>query len=149
MDRIVDIATEGHHLSAHRGFLKVEKDGVEIGRVALEDIHAVIVHSHDVTWSGSLVARLAEHGAPIVFCGSNHLPVSVTLPLEGHQAQGARMLAQISASRPLSKQIWRKIVAAKIRMQGALLASLGIEGASAFGFMADRVSSGDKENLEA
>lgn len=49
MERIVDIATEGHHLSAYRGFLKVEKEGAEIGRVALEDIYAVIVHSHGVT----------------------------------------------------------------------------------------------------
>lgn len=72
MDRIVDIATDGHHLSAHRGFLLVERDGSDVGRIALDDVHAVIVHAHGVTWSGTLVARLAERGAPIVFCGVNH-----------------------------------------------------------------------------
>jgi len=149
MDRIVDIATDGHHLSAHRGFLLVEKDGDEIGRVALDDVHAVIVHAHDVTWSGALVARLAERGAPIVFCGSNHSPIAVTLPLEGHHAQGGRMQAQWNASKPLAKQAWRRIVAAKITMQGSLLAAHGVDGAQAFPFMAARVSSGDKENLEA
>lgn len=71
MDRIVDIATDGHHLSAYRGFLMVERDGAEVGRIALDDVHAVIVHAHGVTWSGTLVARLAERGAPIVFCGTN------------------------------------------------------------------------------
>lgn len=149
MERIVDIATDGHHLRAHRGFLMVEKDGVEVGRVALEDVHAVIVHAHGITWSGSLVTRLAERGAPIVFCGTNHAPVAVTLPLEGHHAQGGRMQAQWNASKPLAKQIWRRIVAAKIAMQGALLAARGIDGAQAFPFMAARVTSGDKENLEA
>lgn len=148
MERIVDIATDGHHLSTHRGFLMVKGDGEEIGRVALDDIHAVIVHAHSVTWSGNLI-RLTERGAPIVFCSSNHSPVAVTLPLEGHHAQNARMQAQLAASKPLMKQLWRKIVSAKIQMQGSLLAARGIVGAEAFPFMARRVSSGDKENLEA
>lgn len=149
MDRIVDIATEGLHLSIHRGFLLVEKDRKEVGRVALDDISAVIVHAHGVTWSGTLVAGLAERGAPIVFCGANHAPIAVTLPLEGHHAQNARMQAQLAVSKPLTKQLWRKIVAAKITMQGSLLAAHGIPGAEAFPFIARRVSSGDKENLEA
>lgn len=149
MDRIVDIATDGQHLSAHRGFLLVQSDGEEIGRVPLDDVHAVIVHAHGVTWSGTLVARLAERGAPIVFCGANHLPVAVTLPLEGHHAQAARMQAQMNASKPLAKQLWRRVVSAKITMQGSLLQALGVEGAQAFSLMARRVTSGDKENLEA
>lgn len=149
MDRIVDIATDGLHLSTHRGFLMVEKEREEVGRVALDDIHAVIVHAHGVTWSGNLVTRLAERGAPIVFCAANHSPVAVTLPLEGHHAQNARMQAQLSASKPLVKQLWRQIVSAKILMQGSLLTARGVAGAEAFPFMARRVSSGDKENLEA
>lgn len=149
MDRIVDIATDGQHLSIHRGFLIVEREREEVGRVALDDIHAVIVHAHGATWSANLVAGLAERGAPIVFCGSNHSPIAVTLPLEGHHAQNARMQAQLAASKPLVKQLWRRIVSAKIEMQGSLLAARGIAGAEAFPFMARRVSSGDKENLEA
>lgn len=149
MDRIVDIATDGRHLSAHRGFLLVEEGGEEVGRVPLDDIHAVIIHAHGVTWSGTLVARLAERGAPIVFCGANHSPVAVTLPLEGHHAQAARMQAQLNASKPLAKQLWRRIVSAKILMQGSLLAARGVDGAQAFPFIARRVTSGDKENLEA
>jgi len=149
MDRIVDIATDGLHLSVHRGFLMVERDREEVGRVVLDDIHAVIVHAHGVTWSGNLVARLAERGAPIVFCGANHLPIAVTLPLEGHHAQNARMQVQLAASKPLTKQLWRRIVSAKIMMQGSLLAARGIAGAEAFPFIARRVTSGDRENLEA
>ncbi|GAB1481023.1 type II CRISPR-associated endonuclease Cas1 [Paracoccaceae bacterium] len=149
MDRIVDIATDGLHLSLHRGFLLVEKDRAEVGRVALDDIHALIVHAHGITWTGNIVAALAERGAPIVFCNASHTPVAVTLPLEGHHAQNARMQAQIGASGPLMKQLWRRIVSAKIMMQGALLSARGIAGAEAFPFIARRVSSGDKENLEA
>jgi CRISP-associated protein Cas1 len=149
MERIVDIATDRLHLSTHRGFLMAERDHEEVGRIALDDIHAVIVHAHGVTWSTNLVTRLAERGAPIVFCGANHSPIAVTLPLEGHHAQGARMQAQWNASKPLAKQLWRRIVSAKITMQGSLLAARGIPGAEAFPHIARRVSSGDRENLEA
>jgi CRISPR-associated protein Cas1 len=149
MDQIVDIATDGLHLSVHRGFLMVEKEREEVGRVPLADVHAVIVHAHGVTWSGTLAARLAERGAPVVFCDTNHSPVAVTLPIEGHHAQSSRMRAQLDASKPLMKNLWRKIVSAKITMQGSLLAARGIAGAEAFPLIARRVGSGDKENLEA
>ncbi len=149
MDRIVDIATEGRHLSLYRGFLIVEEDRQEVGRVALDDIHAVIVHAHGTTWSANLVAALAERGAPMVFCGANHSPIAVTLPIEGHHAQNARFRAQWGASKPLAKQLWRRIVSAKIAMQGSLLAARAVAGAEAFPSIAARVKSGDTDNLEA
>ena len=58
MDRIVDIATDGLHLSLHRGFLLVERGRAEVGRVALDDVHALIVHAHGITWTGNIVAAL-------------------------------------------------------------------------------------------
>ena len=149
MERIVDIATEGLHVSAYRGFLIVAKDRAEVGRIALDDIHAVILHAHGCTWTGNVVAALAERGAPIVFCGANHSPVAVTLPIEGHHAQGARVRAQWNAGKPLAKQLWRRIVVAKVAMQGALLAAHDAPGAAAFDLLARRVRSGDPDNLEA
>lgn len=149
MDRIVDIGTEGLHLSAYRGFLIVAKDREEVGRVALDDVHAVILHAYGCTWTGNLVTALAERGAPIVFCAANHSPVAVTLPLEGFHAQGARMRAQWDAGKPLAKQLWRRVVIAKIAMQGSLLTAHGADGARAFDHIARRVRSGDPDNLEA
>jgi CRISPR-associated protein Cas1 len=149
MDRIIDIATDGRHLSLHRGFLVVEAGRKEVGRIALDDVHAVILHAHGTSWTANLVAALAERGAPIVFCGSNHAPVAVTLPIKGHHAQNARFRAQWEASKPLGKQLWRRIVSAKILMQGSLLAARGVAGADAFPLIARRVKSGDSDNLEA
>ena len=149
MERIVDVATDGLSLSLHRGFMLVHRDREEVGRVALDDVHAVILHAHGLTWTTNLVAALAERGAPIVFCGSNHSPVAVTLPIAGHHAQGGKMRAQWEAGRPLFKQLWRRVVVAKITMQGSLLAANDAPGADAFAFIARRVRSGDPENLEA
>lgn len=149
MDRIVDIGTEGLHLSTYRGFLTVSKDRDEVGRIALDDVHAVIVHAHGCTWTGNLVAALAERGSPIVFCNAHHSPVAVTLPIAGFHAQGARMRAQWDAGKPLAKQLWQRVVKAKIAMQGALLAFHDAPEAAAFDLIARRVRSGDPDNLEA
>lgn len=149
MDRIVDIATDGLHLSAYRGFLIVALDRQEQGRVALDDIHAVIVHAHGVTWTTSLVVALAERGAIMVLCAANHAPVAVISPIDGHHAQAAKMRAQWDAPRPLFKQLWRQLIVAKISMQGSLLAAQGRSEANALAMMARRVRSGDPDNLEA
>lgn len=148
MERIVDIATDGRHLSAYRGFLVVSEGHEEVGRIALDDIAAVIVHAHGVTFTTSLIVALAERGAMMVFCANNHAPVAWCLPLEGHHAQNARMRAQWDAGKPLSKQLWREVVVAKIRWQGAILSARGID-APAFEALARRVGSGDPANVEA
>lgn len=148
MQRVVDISTDGLHLATQRGFLTVSAAGEEKGRVALDDIGALIVHAHGTTWSNSVMVRLSERAVPVVICGSNHAPVACVWPLEGHHAQSARMRAQLSASRPLAKQLWRLLVAGKIRMQGEALRFAGRES-GAFESLARKVRSGDPENVEA
>jgi CRISPR-associated protein Cas1 len=148
MERIVDIATDGRHLSAYRGFLIVSEKREEVGRIPLDDVAAIIVHAHGVTWTTNLVAALAERGALLVLCGANHAPVAVCMPLDGHHGQNARIRAQWEAGKPLAKRLWREIVVAKIRWQAAALEAHGIE-AGAFRMLARRVRSGDPDNVEA
>ena len=148
MERIVDIATDGRHLSAHRGFLIVGEGHEEVGRVPLDDVAAVIVHAHGVTWTTNLAVKLAERGAVLLLCGANHSPVALCLPIAGHHAQNARMRAQWEAGRPLAKQLWRQVVIAKIRWQAAALEAAGASGEPLL-FLARRVRSGDPDNLEA
>lgn len=148
MNRIVDIATDGRHLSVHRGFLCLEERRQEVGRVALDDIAAVIVHAHGVTYSNNLLTALAERNILLVICSSNHAPVSLFWPLAGHHGQGARMQAQWRASKPLMKQLWRTIVTAKIRTQGAVLSGFALRSGG-LDALARKVKSGDPENVEA
>ncbi|MCB1412467.1 MAG: type II CRISPR-associated endonuclease Cas1 [Xanthobacteraceae bacterium] len=148
MQRVVDISTDGLHLATLRGFLTVSAAGEEKGRVPLDDVGALIVHAHGTTWSNTVMVRLSERAIPVVICGANHAPVACVWPLAGHHAQGARMRAQLSAGRPLAKQLWRLVVAGKIRMQGEALRFVGREG-GAFEALARKVRSGDPENVEA
>ena len=89
-----------------------------------------------------LLAELADRGAPVVFCASNHAPRSVLMPLDGHHAQGARMRAQWQAKTPQIKQAWKQVVIAKIRMQAAALEAHGHAHAP-LEMMVRKVTSGD------
>ena len=50
-NRIVEIATDDVHLSLFRGFVKLSKEGGEIGRVALPDIGGLVVRGYGATIS--------------------------------------------------------------------------------------------------
>ena len=145
---LVEISEDDRHLSVFRGFLRVEHGGEELGRVALDDISAVIANAHGLTYSNNLLVKLAERGIPMVLSGANHLPVAVVWPVDGHHLQSARMLAQAGAPKPLCKRLWKQLIQAKIRNQGAVLASLG-QPAGGFDLLARQVRSGDPENVEA
>lgn len=146
--RVVDIATDGRHLSVQRGFLLVQSQGMEVGRVPLDDIDAVIASARALTFSANLLEALADRGIALVVCGTNHQAVSLLLPVTGHHAQAGRIRAQIAASLPLSKRLWQKLVRAKVENQGAVLAHVGM-APGAFATLARAVRSGDPDNIEA
>jgi len=148
MERIVDLASDGLHIAVTRGFLAVEKNREEMGRIPLDDIGGVIPHAHGLSWSNNVLVKLGKLGVPVVICGPNHMPISCLWPFEGHHLQGARLAAQAAAPRPVAKRLWKEIIQAKIRMQGAVLGASGAE-AGAFDRLARSVKSGDPENIEA
>ncbi|WP_438725748.1 type II CRISPR-associated endonuclease Cas1 [Parasphingorhabdus sp. DH2-15] len=149
MDRIVDIETDKLHLCVIRGFMAIKLDHEEIGRIALDDIAAVIVHAHGVSWTTNLIVQLAQRGAMMVLCAANHAPVAMMVPVEGHHSQNARFRAQWDAPRPMMKRAWKDIVSAKVHMQGSLLTAIGKEEGEGVSRMAKRIRSGDPENIEA
>lgn len=146
--RIIEVETDGIHLSVDRGFIIVSKECETLGRIALDDIAALVVHGHGATFSANLTARLAARGVPMVICGSNHAPLALLLPLNGHFEQGLRMQAQAEASRPLRKRLWRDIVRAKIAAQADAIETVGEYPGPLRGLIRN-VRSGDPDNIEA
>lgn len=146
--RIVEVAEDGRHLARHRGFLTVSASGEELGRVPLDDIAAVIANAHGLTYSNNLLVALAERGAPLVVCASNHRPSAILWSADGHHEQAGRMADQAAAGRPLKKRLWTQLVVAKIESQRDTLESVGAahEG---FSLLARKVRSGDPDNVEA
>lgn len=146
--RIVEVAEDGRHLSVQRGFLVVEAEREEVGRVPLDDVAAVIANAHGITYTNNLFVGLAKRGAPVVLCGPNHAPAAWMWPAEGHHAQTERMRAQVSATQPLAKRLWQAIVCAKIAQQAAVLDTVG-QPSGGVAALARKVRSGDPDNMEA
>lgn len=146
--RVVEVATDGRHLSIDRGFLIVTEQGTELGRVPLDDIAAVIANAHGLTYSNNLLVRLAERGIPAVLCGANHMPAAIVWPTDGHHIQTGRMNDQVAASLPLKKRLWAQLVRTKILAQGATLAAVGAPHGG-FYLLSRKVRSGDPNNVEA
>lgn len=147
-ERIVEIVEDNRHLSVEYGFLVVSEKGAELGRVPLDAICAVIANAHGITYSNNLLVRLAEFGAPLVICGANHNPVGFLWSVNGNCYQAGRMDAQIASTKPLSKQLWKQIVQAKITQQAALLQISGKPTAPLI-FLINKVQSGDASNVES
>ena len=146
--RVIDISQDKRHLSLERGFFVVSSGRDELGRVPLDDIAAVIVSGHGITHSSNLLAALAERGVPFVLCASNHHPVGMLWSTEGNYRQSGRMDAQLAASKPLQKRLWQQVVKSKLRMQASVLECVGAPTAPLLR-LADKVRSGDPDNIEA
>ena len=147
MDRIIEIAQDNRHLATEHGFMIVSENGAKIGRVQLDQIGAVIANAHGLTYSNNLLVRLAEQNAPLVICGSNHVPASVMLPLDGHHLQGDIITAQAAMKQTTLNRFWKEIIQTKIRQQAEVLDACGLPD-KPLRYMIPQIKSGDPENLE-
>ncbi len=147
LGRIVELATEGGRIGVDRGFLTVTS-ATATGKVALDDIEAVIASAQGLTYSNAALAALAERGTPLVICGRDYAPAAVVMPMNGHFQQGLRMAAQACAAKPVGKRLWASIVRAKILAQAEALDRVG-SGSARLRKLAESVRSGDPDNCEA
>ncbi len=146
--RVVEIATDGRHLSVFRGFIVVNEHGEEVGRVPIDEVAAVIANAHGLTYSNNVLVELSSRGIPVVLCGANHMPAAIVWPVDAHHVQTGRMNDQVAASLPLKKRLWAQLVRAKIQAQGATLAAVGAPSGG-FHLLSRKVRSGDPDNVEA
>lgn len=147
-NHIVELNETGLAVHKSRGFLSVRNGDGEVGRVALDDIGAVLVSSPSMTWSNTAMAELAQRGVPIMALGSNFNPIAVTLPLIGHHVQAHRFRAQADASLPFRKRAWSQLVKQKITAQAAIADRIGMP-CERLRRLAKSVKSGDPDNTEA
>jgi CRISPR-associated protein Cas1 len=144
----VEISTEPVHLASRLGQLIFQRRDRIVGQTAIEDIGIVMVDHPQTTYTHQALSSLAASDAVLVICGDNHLPVAMMLPLASHTQIIWRVADQINLSKPVRKQLWKQLVAAKIRNQAMNLRS-DCPARPALLAMANRVKSGDPDNLEA
>lgn len=116
--------------------------------IPVEDIGIVVLDNRQITITHGLLEALLDNNCAVITCDSSRLPVGLMLPLCGHTTQNERFRYQIEASLPLKKQLWQQTIQAKIRNQAKVLQSQGVSISNMM-IWAEKVKSGDSENLEA
>ncbi len=116
--------------------------------IPIEDIGIVILENSQITISHSLLSALLENNTAVVTSDGKHHPNGLFLNLDGNTLQSEKFNAQIKASSPLKKQLWKQTISAKIKNQAWLLAERDVPVRNML-VWAKKVRSGDPDNYEA
>lgn len=115
--------------------------------VPIEDIGFVVLEHQQTTVTLPLLNALADNNVAVIFCNDKAMPSAMLMNLDSNTTQAENYRAQVEASEPLKKNLWKQIVEAKIRNQAQLLDRLGKDGAKLKPYYSN-VKSGDTDNRE-
>lgn len=149
---ILEISNNGCYLRLFRGFILVIRDQKELGRVIIDELNCVLISAIQSALSKPVMVKLAENGVPIILCGNNYHPISITLPYTNHHQSYKILQNQINISQPLKKRLWQSLVKTKINHQRQVLTHCQPNQQTAIKLLkrlSDKVRSGDSDNCEA
>lgn len=136
------------YLKVRQRQLVIEREQQEIAQVPFEDIGILLISHNQVVLSHSVIQNCAEAKAILVHCNTKYLPVSLTLPLCAHSLHTKVLREQVALKPVRRKQLWQKIVQAKVAEQALTLERLNKPSLS-LQTMVKKVKSGDSTNIEA
>ena len=96
-----------------------------LDKIPLSDIWVIIIDNPQVSITASLMGQVNDAGIGVLFCGSNHMPNGLALPIGAHSRHAEIVEHQLSISKPLRNQLWAKIVRRKIENQARALELCG------------------------
>ena len=117
--------------------------------IPIEDIGVVLLDNKQITITSAALEALIENNSAVITCDNRNLPIGLLLPLCGNTTQNERFRMQIEASLPLKKQLWQQTVKQKIINQAKILDLYTNAETACMLVWADKVRSGDPDNLEA
>ena len=117
--------------------------------IPIEDIGVVLLDNKRITITSSALEALIENNSAVITCDSKNMPIGLLLPLCGNATQNERFRMQVDASLPLKKQLWQQTIKQKISNQARLLSTYTNADVGCMYAWADKVRSGDPDNLEA
>ena len=119
----------------------------EKGSVPIEDIGLLMLDHYQITLSHQLIQELMKNNVILISCDERHVPLADMLPFSGNTLFSERVKAQIEASEPLKKQLWKQTIECKILNQLKVLEQLGKYATPMYEYLKN-VKSGDTTNME-
>ena len=130
--------------------IKERHEDKVLDKIPLSDIWVIVIDNPQVSITASLMGQVNDAGIGILFCGSNHMPNGLSLPIGAHSRHAEIVEHQLAISKPLRNQLWAKIVRRKIENQAHALNLCGGKPADVekiFNYAKD-VQSNDKTHRE-
>ncbi|MBL7219996.1 MAG: type II CRISPR-associated endonuclease Cas1 [Phycisphaerae bacterium] len=151
--RIIEISSEPLVLTVRDNQLRLHqpasRGGERVSSIPCEDIGVLVIEHPQTMCSQRSITRLLEFGAAVVYCGRDHLPAGVALPVSQNTQVVTRIQEQIQASKPLQKNLWKQLVVAKIRHHAEIVKPHDRGHYRKLSALAREVRSGDPTNVEA
>lgn len=98
---ILHISEHGCGLSKERGLLVCRKDGKTLGKIAIEDLRAVVILGESVNISAAVFAGILDNDAIIIHC-RNYKAVGVSVP--NSRTYDARVVLNQAGGKPQSER---------------------------------------------
>lgn len=101
--------------------IKERHEDTVLDKIPLSDIWVIIIDNPQVSITASLMGQVNDAGIGVLFCGPNHMPNGLALPIGAHSRDAEIVEHQLAISKPLRNQLWAKIVRRKIENQARAL----------------------------
>lgn len=105
--------------------IKERHEDKVLDKIPLSDIWVIIIDNPQVSITASLMGQINDAGIGVLFCGSNHMPNGLALPIGAHSRHAEIVEHQLAISKPLINQLWAKITRRKIENQARALELCG------------------------
>ena len=121
---LVHILTHQSRLYIDRGCLVCEIPPDVQKRIPVQDTMGIIVAARGISFSSDCISTLIENGGFILHCNEKYQPIAKTVGL--HKVIHSEIFEkQLKLSSEFSRDIWNKLLKAKIENQAFLLDNIG------------------------
>jgi len=126
--RCVEVGSGPTHLALKNGQMIITREGEEVGTVPIEDLGVLVLAHRAITVTLMLMSHLAKANVAVVFCGEDHHPVGLLLPMEGNIVHAKVLAAQARVKDKVKDGLWQTLVTAKVENQARVLDWLNLDG---------------------
>ncbi|STQ85952.1 type II CRISPR-associated endonuclease Cas1 [Helicobacter muridarum] len=136
-------------LRLENNHLCITQEQKENVKIPLSDILCIILESHQITFTNSLLNAFAYHKIVVFTCDEHHLPSGIFIPFLGHYKSLSILQSQIALSKQRKAILWQQIIKSKINNQASLLKMLDKDKYTQLESLSKSVNLSDSSNNEA
>ena len=121
---ILHLITPNCALYTDKGLLFCRYDDESENKIALDDIRAIIIATHQVSFTNSCLAKLLEKDVVILHCNNSYKPIGWSTGLD-RVVRTKAFYNQISQNREFEQKLWKKVVKQKVYNQAYNIKFIG------------------------